>query len=833
MKPSQYQQAVLDWIENGQGDAVVNAVPGSGKTTVLLMAAEAIKSPNSLFCAFNKSIQQEIEGKLKKVNSPMKAKTIHSLGLAALNYGTGKKMNLDGYKYSNILDDLLKNHFRDLVKKGIMPSDKAKDWQYLRRVKASFDKIVHFTMMTLTTPSDQIGVEDIITYYGLEFPDYWEDLFPVVAEAMEEGKRMMVEDGLINFDEMVYGPIILDLKPLQFDWIFIDEVQDTSKAQLNLILKFRKKGGRIIAVGDPHQCQPPGTKVRLSDNTEKAIEDLKIGNEVWSYARNSASYVKLNHITAIQKRDYSGELVEISVGDKLSRSTPNHKWLVRWAQKEEGQNTWATYLMKKGNFYRVGISQLFHEGKGYYCFGVASRARQEKADAAWVLGIHSTRREALREEAIISVKYNLPQLRFQACKDDKNLFFNQEDLDYIYSAYPNLQENAVRCLNSYGRDIQYPIWEKEWRSKQGKMSLFETQACNLIPQYMAIPVPPEKIVPTNRLGKSTFQTITDLHREAYNGPVYSLNVEKHHKYISDGLLTCNSIYGFSGADPRSFQNVIDTTGAIELPLSICYRCPTSVIEHSQTVFPGIEPRENAPEGKVRQVSEIDLYKEVQEGDMILCRLNAPLLKTCLDLIARGISAKVRGRDIGKQLVSIIKDVHSGFGGVKNFYAKFPKYLDLYFVDKREKLSNRKNSEILIEALQDKVDAVMVVYESAMDCKNAKDLEQYIETLFSDDRTSVTLSTVHKAKGLENPRVFIIKPEKLPLHFPKMQDWQIFQEQCLHYVAITRAQEELIYVREDHRAEEVERFMSTENGQKGPDLLEEMAIREFEDEMGGG
>jgi DNA helicase II / ATP-dependent DNA helicase PcrA len=35
----------------------------------------------------------------------------------------------------------------------------------------------------------------------------------------------------------------------------------------------------------------------------------------------------------------------------------------------------------------------------------------------------------------------------------------------------------------------------------------------------------------------------------------------------------------------------------------------------------------------------------------------------------------------------------------------------------------------------------------------------IERLFNDDEPDIILSTVHKAKGLENDRIFVLYPEK--------------------------------------------------------------------------
>jgi superfamily I DNA/RNA helicase len=71
-----------------------------------------------------------------------------------------------------------------------------------------------------------------------------------------------------------------------------------------------------------------------------------------------------------------------------------------------------------------------------------------------------------------------------------------------------------------------------------------------------------------------------------------------------------------------------------------------------------------------------------------------------------------------------------------------------------------------------------------------ELKQMITGIFRDNVTDgITLSTVHKAKGLEANRVFIIKPQDMPLGVSK--GWMYQQEMNLKYIAITRAKRELI------------------------------------------
>ena len=75
-----------------------------------------------------------------------------------------------------------------------------------------------------------------------------------------------------------------------------------------------------------------------------------------------------------------------------------------------------------------------------------------------------------------------------------------------------------------------------------------------------------------------------------------------------------------------------------------------------------------------------------------------------------------------------------------------------------------------------------------------DVVSAIAALFGDDvKGAVVLATYHKSKGREWRRVFLFE------HFTRCpskaarQPWQLEQEANLAYVAITRAQEDLVYI----------------------------------------
>lgn len=252
-----------------------------------------------------------------------------------------------------------------------------------------------------------------------------------------------------------------------------------------------------------------------------------------------------------------------------------------------------------------------------------------------------------------------------------------------------------------------------------------------------------------------------------------------------------AIYGFAGADAASFQRIIDDTGAQVLPLSVCYRCPTLVLDLARDLCPQIEAAPSAEPGVVRTLQRDEIFAEIQEGDMVLCRVNAPLLGLCFKLIADGVAASVRGRDIGQGLCKIVDDVAVELAD----FSTFGDAMVMWGDEQKAIIARRGGDDDLIEEayerVNDQVECLRIVFGMSK-ATTAEGLKRHISDLFDNDRPSVVLSSVHRAKGLEEDRVFIVEPDRLRRPRGKMP-WMIEQEKNLHYVALTRAKKELIFV----------------------------------------
>ena len=258
-----------------------------------------------------------------------------------------------------------------------------------------------------------------------------------------------------------------------------------------------------------------------------------------------------------------------------------------------------------------------------------------------------------------------------------------------------------------------------------------------------------------------------------------------------------SIYGFSGADNRSYHKIVERVGATELPLSLCYRCPKSHLDLVNRIYPDIpiEAAPNAIEGTLEPIDNSSLWEEEHPahlvvGDMVLSRKTAPLVSLCIRLIGRGIAATVKGKDIGKQIKSELEAIADIMGFR---YDEFNLYANQYREFKFQAYEGLDNAEQLKENLADKLNALTTIYSSQPNANCIAHLCNYIDNLFSDEESPITLSTVHRAKGLEGDRVFIIKPEDMPMVRESQKHWQQEQEDNLLYVALTRSKSTLYIV----------------------------------------
>jgi len=533
-KATEEQKKIFHFIKNRKENLLIGALAGAGKTTTVVRGAELLpKDSKKIYLAFNKHIQMELKQKLPE---DVFCYTFHGLGTSAIKNTYGESIKFDEFKVDNIIK---KKSKRWRLDKELLRHQDRMD--YLNKIK----KFVNLCRQTVTL--DKKYLPHLSTKYDIELdePKDHKRVWSVLEEMVNDRRTF-------DFTDMVFLPAIDNkIWTYQYDYVIVDEVQDLNRAQQYLLKKILKKDritkkttGRLIAVGDVHQCQPEGTKILMSDGTEKNIEDINIGDLVVSYNRKTKGHFvgkyerkvsdwlrnKAPKVEEISKRKVEENLIKVTSNDKISSYTSNHKVMVRF--KKESLGKYVLYLMRKGLNYRIGIVKLWN---GKNDFG-AFRARQENADEFWILNTYDNKFDAYIDEQYYSLEYKIPQIIFTHRDQKGNI--NQNHIDKFYARIDSveLSKNVHNLLELFGRDFTYPFWSKGSSNYFSRNHMFELHACNILENDMQMIHFDEsnltvrthgKSKSTNRIIRPTYHNIDSLSNEFYSGYVYSLKISKN------------------------------------------------------------------------------------------------------------------------------------------------------------------------------------------------------------------------------------------------------------------------------------------------------------------
>lgn len=289
-----------------------------------------------------------------------------------------------------------------------------------------------------------------------------------------------------------------------------------------------------------------------------------------------------------------------------------------------------------------------------------------------------------------------------------------------------------------------------------------------------------------------------------------LNIIQQHLVLVSGDRICavgdrnQAIYGFRGSDSESMTRLRDSLaardrGVVELGLTLTRRCPKSHVRLAQRLVPDIQAMPDAPEGKVGFMTKTDAVNSMKPGDLVLCRVNADLVSVAYSLLKMGVKAVIRGRDVGAGLVKLIQQAEDEKGRGK---LTIPELVAEAGEITRELIAKflaipNGRGEMRASAAQDRyecllrlADGVMVRQKSA----TSADVRFAVEELFKefdDDgkpNSAVVLGTIHRTKGLEAGRVWVLRGDLIP-HPAARQAHEQEQERNCAYIAITRAKYE--------------------------------------------
>jgi len=823
---SSYQENIFKDIREGQGHTVVIAVAGSGKTSTLVEGFKHIPKKignervKTLMIAFNKSVADELR---ERAPSYVDCMTLHSLGFRAIKNSFGKDVKLNPDKTQDIIKSIL-------ATQGYKGTDK-NTFDTINSLKRTVSLCKGYLF---DIPSK---IDELMDRFDIDNGLLDRDVFiRNVCQTLRECKNIK---NVIDYDDMVYFPFIFNLPVGKWHRVCIDETQDLNASQIHMALSACKTGGRILAVGDPKQCVDENTILQIEDGT-KLIKDIEVGEKILSYENGNLVFKPV--VNKVKSSWENGIKITTKLGKSLTMS-PNHKI---WAEQQCVDGKFLVYLMYRSDLgFRVGKTNKWKAKTA----PLGNRAVSEQADKLWVLEVVDSNEEAIWFEEWYSLSFGVPTAVFNGTErglnqDRINMIFKVfghngfKVLEYkgLLLEYPHwTQRNSsvaehsryVVRINAHTISKRYSTINfefsdpatyqllmdngfnnfKRYKRRETDREHFSYRKCNKnysvildiaqrissllganLTENINIRNAPErdfKLITASGLfiGMKVLSNINGeiiddeiINIEKINGVFYDIEVADTHNFIGNDILSHNSLYAFRGADSNAVNNVIKQLNAKVLPLSISYRCAKNIVRLAQKLVPEIEYHSDAKEGEIISMSEDDFLDEVKTGDFILSRINAPLIYHCLTLLKKGVRANIKGRDIGASLSYMIKKSEA------KTIPEFKEWLDKWERNEIKRLQEKGRDPIIST---DKASCLRALLN---DAKSLEEVKNNLKELFTDgeDQDMVILSSIHRAKGDERERVFLLTRTL-------RRDMSQEEKNC-EYVAITRSKSKLFLVK---------------------------------------
>jgi len=253
---SDEQLAIARHVDKGNGHFIVRARAGTGKTFLILQCLPLMRGSISIM-AYGNAIAAEIRSKVAKTEiRGIDVMTFHSLGARILNKvfpnskleGIGKG-KAGAYKFPMIAEKLeIPKYLHAFVKKTM-----------------SMAMLHGFGVAGLESAKDQAAWQHLVSYYGIDAEIADDNVLSQLQsrevmileglryayQALNLSKKMA--DTIYTYDEMLWLPLLLNAKFPTFDWVIVDEAQDTNPVRREMAMRMMHQKTRSFWCGDDKQ----------------------------------------------------------------------------------------------------------------------------------------------------------------------------------------------------------------------------------------------------------------------------------------------------------------------------------------------------------------------------------------------------------------------------------------------------------------------------------------------------------------------------------------------------------------------------------------------------
>lgn len=833
---SPYQKAIFNNIAEGTGHAIIEARAGSSKTTSIIESLKYVpKGKKVLLLAFNKIIQEELKSRVP--SSITNVYTFHALGFKAIRQRFGN-VELDDSKVFKITKDITNTKDYDLIsnlcdtiafcKYGLLDLPKQIDY-----IIDNFDidtcdlernDFIKLVIQILAKDKEDTSVVDFndmcwfsyvynlnLGYFDYVFTD---ECFPYnQCISTDTGKEKI---GILykKFKKGYKVPLVLSYNDIENKFEYCKITNAWDRGIRNLIEV--RCGKRLIRCTDNHKILTKNGWIEAGKITPGTL--IKTTSPINTKNLSQSE----GHVQYALNDDQYQIILGSFLGDGNVQKLRDHKYRTKIIHGEKQKD----YCEWKASMFSSQVSFIKENGfskKPAYVFNTKSFVlennlpKNKSTCPQWVLNDLDVRGLAIWIMDDGSIHNH--SMNIWTCSFDKKS-----------------QNRMVKKLQSFGISCRVASYFSKKKQKSFNFIMISVagtfKLIELIKPYIhkniKYKIDNKEIALedcyhwNNKFQPFGYTVVTSvLPTDKYEN-VYDIEVEKNHNFIAcssqasksnSGLIVHNcqdlnksqlfmakracaatgrliicrdelqQIYGWRMADNSIIDEIKNQPTTTTLPLPISYRCPKKVIELAQKWATDITCPEDAPEGEVINISLNEMYKKATPGCFILSRTNAPLISVCMHFIRNNQKANIKGRDVGKQLSSLIKR------SKKKNISGFLTWLESWKTREIKKLESKNL----------KTDSVLDRYECLInlcdECKSLSEVSNKIVELFNDtdEKNIIILSTVHRCKGRERENVFILR-----YTFKVWLDNCHFMEkpsECMNiaYVAATRSKDKLYIV----------------------------------------
>ena len=343
-------------VQHTQGPLLIMAGAGSGKTRVLthrmayILAEEEVHPWNILAITFTNKAAREMKERVSQLVGPqaedMWVSTFHSMCVRILR----RDIEILGYQRSFTICDPSEQQtaMKRILKKLDIDSEKYDYRMILNRISQA--------------KNDLEDVEE----FNKKYTGYVEQ---IIAKCYREYQKELAKSMTLDFDDLIMltvqlfqkHPETLQYYQQKFQYIHVDEYQDTNHAQYRLVTMLAKKFKNICVVGDADQSIYGWRGADMSNilEFEKDYQNAKVVLLEQNYRSTKTILQAANHV------------IENNVNRKVKKL---------WTENEEGQAI--TYYraqseQDEGRYVLSQIQSLLRDGYHYDDFAILYRTNAQ------------------------------------------------------------------------------------------------------------------------------------------------------------------------------------------------------------------------------------------------------------------------------------------------------------------------------------------------------------------------------------------------------------------------------------------------------------------------